>query len=226
MSDTALVPGPLYGLRTWIVVGEDGRERLGAPQRKGEWPAGGEWMQAECPTGEHAPPGAGCSCGIHAWHPTRRSARRVLAGRFELPGVVEASGAVEVHVDGFRAERARPYALVVAPGRNRPRAARLAEAYGARVVDVSGPDALVAWCREHGLGLDGAVVAELLGPAVTDAGRQARRRKRRNDALRILAAAALSAAVVVLGLHFVTDPPGPRVLHGRAGAVHVGGNGR
>jgi hypothetical protein len=32
----------------------------------------------------------------------------VLASRFELPGIIEADGAVEVHADGFRAERARP----------------------------------------------------------------------------------------------------------------------
>ena len=46
---------------------------------------------------------AGCGCGIHAWHPRRASARRILRSRFDLPGIVEADGAVEVHEDGFRA---------------------------------------------------------------------------------------------------------------------------
>ena len=62
---------------------------------------------------------ADCSCGIHAWHPRRASARRILRSRFDLPGIVEADGAVEVHEDGFRAQRARPYASSASPGATR-----------------------------------------------------------------------------------------------------------
>ena len=46
----------------------------------------------------------------------RSSARRVLACRREIPGIAEASGAIEIHEDGFRAERARPYAFLLPPG--------------------------------------------------------------------------------------------------------------
>ena len=48
MSSAPLVPGPLYGLRTWRVVIEDGRERLSAPQRGTPWALGHGWVEAAC----------------------------------------------------------------------------------------------------------------------------------------------------------------------------------
>src|SRR5688500_16594146 len=112
MRETPLVPTPVYGLRTWTVSGERPDERLaGAYRNAPPWPAGGAWLEAVCPEG-HSAPAPQCSCGVHAWHPRARAARRILAGRGEVPGIVEASGAIEVHEDGFRAQRARPYALV------------------------------------------------------------------------------------------------------------------
>jgi hypothetical protein len=213
---TPLVPGPLYGLRTWRVVVEDGRERLAAPQRGTAWTRGRGWLQATCVEG-HAAPAAACRCGIHAWHPRPASARRVLASRFDLPGIVEADGIVEVHEDGFRAERARPYAFVRLPGRNGRRIDRLSAAYGARILDLRRPDELLAVCREHGLGLEQPVVEELLGAAAVQEGRRARARKRRNDALRVAAALLVAALLCVLGL--VVDGTGAhasRDLHGTA----------
>jgi hypothetical protein len=105
-SDAPLLAGPLYGLRTWRIVRDDGGERLSAPLRGTPWLLDDRWVQATCEHG-HTAPGAGCVCGIHAWHPRPAFARRVLSCRFELPGIVEADGAVEVHEDGFRAERHR-----------------------------------------------------------------------------------------------------------------------
>jgi hypothetical protein len=119
-------------------------------------------MQATCGEG-HAAPAAGCQCGIHAWHPRPASARRVLASRFELPGIVEADGAVEVHADGFRAERARPYAFVRLPGRNPFLIGRIAASYGAEILDLRHPKELLAVCRERNLGLQEPVVEALLG---------------------------------------------------------------
>jgi hypothetical protein len=222
VSDAPLVPTSVYGLRTWTVVGDAGNERLGGPQQDATWPPAGAWLEATCArTPEHAAPVRGCGCGIHAWHPARRSARRIFAGRREIPGVVEARGAIEVHDDGFRAERARPYALALAPGRNAELMRRLAAAYGVQVVDVGGPDDLLAWCRSHGLGLDESVVATLLGPAEVAERRRARRRKARADALRVGAAIVVAALLVLLGLQVAVDPPGDRVLHGRTGEIHV-----
>jgi hypothetical protein len=195
MGEIPLVPGPVYGLRTWRVVVEDGRERLAGPQRRTVWDAG--WVHAGCGEG-HEAPDPGCRCGIHAWHPRLASARRVLASRFDLPGIVEAQGAVEVHEDGFRAARARPYAFVRLPNRNPFRIERLAAAYGAQVLDLRRADELLAVCRERGLGLEGPVVEELLGPEALAERRRARSRRRREHALRIAVTLLVVAALVLL----------------------------
>jgi hypothetical protein len=208
-------------LRTWIVVSENGRERLRGLHRGGEWPVGDGWLDASCAIADHHPPGRDCECGIHAWHPTRKSARRVLASRSELPGVVEARGAVEVHEEGFRAERARPHAFVVTKARNGKLVRRLAELYDAQVVEVRGPDDLLAWCRERGLGLDERVVAELLGPDQVEKSARAKRTRRRNNVLRVAAALAIAAVMVVLGTQLLAEPDGPRTLYGRTGEIHI-----
>ena len=221
MTDEPLVPGPLYGLRTWIVVSEDGRERLRGLHQGGEWPAGDGWLEAACPHGEHHPPGRECKCGIHAWHPTRKNARRVLASPRELAGVIEARGAVEVHEEGFRAERARPHALVVSRNRNGKLVRRLAELYDTQVIEVRRPDELLAWCRERGLGLDERVVAELLGPDQVEKSARARRTRRRNNILRVAAVLAIAAIMIVLGGQLLAEPTGPHTLYGRTGEIHV-----
>jgi hypothetical protein len=197
-------------------VGERGEERLAGPQQSTPWPDAGGWLTARCARdGGHAAPAPDCECGIHAWHPTRRSARRVLANRGQLPGVVEAGGAVEVHRDGFRAERARPFALMVAPRANTALAGRLARAYDAELVPVEGPDAILAWCRARGVGLEPAVVDSLLGPDRIAAERRVVRTRR----LRFAATLAVIGALLGIGL-LATDDPGDRTLHGRTGEVH------
>jgi hypothetical protein len=206
-------------LRTWTVAGESGAERLAGPHQHATWPPGGAWMEAMCTSG-HPPPTHGCGCGIHAWHPSRRSARRILASRREIPGIAEACGAIEVHEDGFRAERARPYALVLTRGRNARLVRRLAEAYGAQVVEANGTDDVVAFCRAHGLGLGASVVAELLGPVASEERRRARRARARADALRLAGAIAVVALLLFAGLQAAADPGG-RVLHGRTGEIHT-----
>jgi hypothetical protein len=222
VSDTPLVPGPLYGLRTWKVVSDGGRELLAGPHHDTPWPIGGGWLVSVCARGaDHTAPAPGCGCGINAWHPRRASARRVLASRREVVGIVEAGGAVEVHEEGFRAERARPHALLLVPGCNPKLIGRLAATYRAEVVGVSGRDALLAWCRKAHVGLDESVVAELLGPAELENQRRARRWKTRKDALRVAAALLVTGLLGLLGQTVLSDPPGERVLHGRTGEIHV-----
>ncbi|HEY7620028.1 MAG TPA: hypothetical protein VH834_09660 [Solirubrobacteraceae bacterium] len=198
MDEVPLLPGPLYGLRTWRVVTKDGRERLTAPQRGTVW-ASGSWVEATCGEG-HAAPASDCRCGIHAWHPNRASARRVLASRFDLPGIVEADGAVEVHDEGFRAARARPYAFVRLPGRNPFLIERLSAMYGAEVIDLRRPDELVALCRERGLGLAEPAVVELLGAETIRERRRERARMRRVALLRFVAVVAVFAVLCALAL--------------------------
>jgi hypothetical protein len=220
VSDTPLVPGPLYGLRSWKVVSDRGGELLAGPHRNTPWPPAGEWLTSTC-AGGHDAPAAGCECGVHAWHPRRASARHVLTSKREVAGIVEAAGAVEVHEEGFRAERARPHAFVMAPGRNPKLIDRLASTYHADVIEARGPDALLAWCREHRLGLDEPVVAELLGPEQLADRHRERGRKRRRDALGIAAAVLVAAVLAVLGMAYLSDPPEDRVLKGRGGEIHV-----
>jgi hypothetical protein len=199
VSSAPLVPGPLYGLRTWRVVIEDGRDRLSAPQRGTLWTLGRGWVEATCGE-DHAAPAADCRCGIHAWHPRRASARRILRSRFDLPGIVEADGAVEVHEDGFRAERARPYAFVRLPGRNPYAIERLASAYGAEILDLRRPEELLAVCHERRLGLQEPVVEALLGADALAERHRARARQRRRDALRVVAAIVVIGVVCALAL--------------------------
>lgn len=220
MNDAPLVAGSLFGLRTWRVESDDSGEYLAGPLTGTRWPVGGEWLRASCELG-HAAPDPNHDCGVHAWHPSARSAREVLAVRGVVAGVLEAQGPVEVHDDGFRAQRGRPYALVVLPGRNTQQIRRLAERYEAEVVDTSGPDALLAYCRERGLGMDRDVVAELLGIEDMDQRERARLRRARIDLLRFAAAFVVSLLLVALGLVVATDPPGPRTLYGRTGEIHT-----
>jgi len=219
VSDSPLVLGPVYGLRTWLVEGPRGDERLVGVHAHTPWPAGGAWLQATCAVEPaHPPPAAGCACGLYAWHPSRASARRVCAVKREVPGVLEATGALEVHDDGFRAERGRPHALVLLPGRNAGQLARLADAYGAELLRLPGPDALAAHCAERGLGLPDAVVAELVGADRVQDDRRARRRGATRTAVKL---AAVALALAALGIAIDGGTEHGKVLHGRAGEVRV-----
>jgi hypothetical protein len=142
----------------------------------------------------------------------------VLAPRGTVAGIVEARGAIEVHEDGIRAARARPYALLLTPGCNEAMIRRLAERYGASLVEVRGPRALLAHCREHDIGMGEDVVSELLGTGDPD---ERRRARLRNDALRLVAALAVATLLVVLGLQVTADPPGDHTLFGRTGEIHT-----
>jgi hypothetical protein len=217
VSRAPLVATPVYGMRTWTVTGERPEEQLAGPHRDTPWPVGGAWLEASCPNG-HSAPAPGCDCGIHAWHPRPRAARRILAGRREIPGIVEARGAIEVHEDGFRAERARPYALLLTPIRNAALAHRLGDAYDVPVVEVADADAVLDWCSERGIGLTPPVVADLLGADELDERRRARRARVRANAFRVGAAILVAALLVAVGL-VVTDSPGDRELSGRTGEV-------
>jgi hypothetical protein len=220
VTDAPLVAGSLFGLRTWRVIADDGGDALAGPLYDIPWPAGGEWLRASCRK-SHRAPEADCDCGVHAWHPRLKAARDVMAVRRMVPGVLEAQGPVEVHEDGFRAQRGRPYALVAMPGRNAQLIRRLAERYDAAVIEAARPETLLAFCRDRRLGMDEQVVAELLGIGDPQERRRAKLRKSRVDTLRVAAAVLISALLVVLGLTLATDPPGERTLYGRAGEVHV-----
>ncbi len=222
MIDTPLVAGQAYGLRTWRVTSNDGREALTGPHQVASWPLAGGWLEAICVRpGGHAAPAPDCACGVHAWHPSRAAAQRVLSARWLVPGIVEGRGVLEVHLEGFRAHEARPHTLLAAPGRNGRQIARLAEIYGAEVVEVRGPDDVVAYCRSRGLGFDETGVADLVGPVETQRGREVRRHRRRIDALRVACALLVAALLCVIGLAISGEEPSGRILNGRAGQIRT-----
>jgi hypothetical protein len=226
MTDAPLVPGPLYGLRTWAVVGPPGEERLAGPQRRTPWPDHGRWLSATCERDPaHAAPEHDCACGIHALHPTAANARRVLALRREVPGIVECDGPMELHPDGFRARRGRPHALVLLPGRNAGLLGRLSRAYSAEVVEVRGPAELERWCRDRGLGLAPGVVDTLLGPGTVQEWRRTNRRHSRVAAARIVAALLVTVVIALLAYAALPTQRGPHYVYGRSGK-HLVENGR
>ena len=119
--------GPRFrGFRAWTLDGY----RLRSAN-----PAGGHWMagvnQAECrrvaylravpgagpwsvplgPRESHDAPGAGCACGLYAWHDVDRLPSPPGWETEWVYGGVLAWGRVEVHADGFRAQYAEPAVL-------------------------------------------------------------------------------------------------------------------
>jgi hypothetical protein len=84
-------------------------------------------------------------------------------------GVIEAWGRVEVHLDGFRAEHARPVALFTdphGPSEHRQLIERLANLYAAAVVEVGGGEDLAAYCEGLVCGLHRGDVERLLASGV------------------------------------------------------------
>jgi hypothetical protein len=135
----------------------------------------------------------------------------VLSMRREVAGIAEADGGIEVHAEGFRAERARPYALVLVPGRNAEQIRRLASAYRIEVVEVGGAVELLEWCTERGLGLSAPVVRDLVGPI----------RRPKSGALRLVAALAVVAALVFAGIELIPEQESGETLRGRGGEIQV-----
>jgi hypothetical protein len=220
VTEDPLLPGRLYGLRTWRVVDADGHPQLAGPYQNTPWPTAGEAVHAVCVDGgAHSAPAPDCQCGVHALHPRRRSARRVLAGRLDVPGVVEAWGDVELHESGFRAAYGRPYALILQPGRNERLIRELATEYRADVIELRKPDELLAHCRARKLGLDEAVVDELLAPGEAEERRRARRRRARANVARVVAAVVIGLAMWVAGMQLFSEPPTGGQLSGSAGHV-------
>ncbi|MGH8933232.1 MAG: hypothetical protein ACRDZO_22015 [Egibacteraceae bacterium] len=157
--------GPFYGWRSWIVR----RDRLSSLYVPTLWPADGP-LRAECLVGDtegfrpagwgqHAVgedatcaecPALNCTCGIYAGT-LLAEVRQVSYARSHLHlafGIVQGWGRVVEHERGWRAEYARPVALLkptvrLRPaGRLRPRTRRrtreteaLAEAYGIPLIN-------------------------------------------------------------------------------------------
>lgn len=170
---TPLVAGTIRGVRAWslLVDGAGSGDFLGAIGRDVVWPRGRP-MEARCvPGGEpprHRAPQPGCTCGIYSHHPHR--AVEALVGYRDhdsVLGVVEVWGRIEVHEDGFRAQRARPLALIAdasSPAAYRRRVRRVAMGYGVEYVELDGRRAIAA----HFLELEDAISAEAVEDLLAD----------------------------------------------------------
>ncbi len=119
----------------------------------------GEFMRGVCLAPRHIPrmrphfpPEPDCSCGIYAHHPLGKAGLEWLenvlaadAGR--IAGVISAWGNLEVHLDGFRAEIAKPDTFLYRHAEAKDVAERLAARYGADVVEIPDQRALRAYSR-------------------------------------------------------------------------------
>ena len=180
-GDPQLIAGHIHGVRTWSLVWTSDGDLALAGYGGSAWESGGQATHAECLGGTGAdcrhPPEHDCGCGLYARHAFTDEARELAFGppdrsegasAFEpdAAGVAEAWGKVELHRGGFRAEFARPIALVVLQEwRHSEYAAlvgRLARRYRAEVVSLREPDELAAWCERHKLGLAKPTVRSLL----------------------------------------------------------------
>ena len=193
MTEPPLFPGSILGLRTWAVrVVRNGDLRLCASFGDSLWEAKGRWTQARCLSGHHSRgdpvPSPGCSCGLYSLHPHLEQALEHQALYWgeteaqtpedelslelgEISGLVEAVGRIEVHETGFRAERARPVALIVGQSWStfrRRGIERVARLHRAELLEVDGAQDLVDYCERRGGVLDQAALATLLEPPQTD----------------------------------------------------------
>lgn len=172
-EEPTLIAGTLHGLREWRVERGALTLRSGDFDDPTEWEPHGQWTRAVCGRPRlgahaHAPPGRECACGLYAYHPDRATARSafVAAKMGKVVGVAEAWGRVEVHVDGFRAQFARPHTFVRVPGRDaRAEIEEIAAHHRAHVLSVSDGEELYEHCRREHFGIAEHALEECFGAA-------------------------------------------------------------
>ena len=171
-AEAPLIPGRIYGLRTWRVRWSAGRPVLSGVFQSAPWADALEPTRARCrgrggERSKHRAPAPDCRCGIYAMHPAQigewfEMTRRPFDWGPSVHGIVEAWGRVELHEDGFRAEYARPHAMVHVEGYGSWTESReVAEALGIEHLVFENVADVGEYCERHGLGMDNATVAEL-----------------------------------------------------------------
>lgn len=186
VCDFTVIPGVIHGLRQWSIYSEGSRLRLGSLNPSFIWPLD-EIVDAACrrrncfeeEPEEHDPPGAGCSCGVYAFHPSGREGQ-ALAESVVAPegpggpdgegwpayGVISAWGRIEVHEEGFRAQHATPVALLIGKDWHDSEWGAAIDAlgreYGLAVVEIDDPTEVEQVCAERWPGLTDELVTELL----------------------------------------------------------------
>jgi hypothetical protein len=134
-DEPPLIAGMMLGVRAWDVDLDHREDCRLLGQGEFPWRTGGLATVAECAidvgsagrrhsaegSGPGGAPDPGCNCGLYALHPW--TCRLRGSGRhhgpfhgpteFRVAGVVQAWGRIELYEDGFRAEKARPIAIVL-----------------------------------------------------------------------------------------------------------------
>jgi hypothetical protein len=152
------------GVRIWRVAPNLWAQLGGllwAPGMKEPWPSGSggpEEYYASCAHPDHAPPDAGCGCGVYAFYNAALAKEGgywpgIGGGPYNrvLAGVIGAAGDVELHDHGMKAERATVEAIFTNGADDEelpiPRG-EIAAAYGAAVIDA---EDFEEFCAERGL---------------------------------------------------------------------------
>jgi hypothetical protein len=117
-------PEPVFGFRAWSVHGTGSlRSRFGAER----WEPGADFT-AHCKAWPDGPcPHCDCVCGVHAFRDLRHL--KSWRGGTHVTGAVALWGRIIEHELGFRAEHARPVALIESHY-----AQRVADVYGLPVL--------------------------------------------------------------------------------------------
>ncbi len=169
--DHPVVPGRVYGLRTWRVRWSAHRPILSGVFQASTWSHGLDATQAKCRGRargtRHEAPHPGCRCGIYGMHPAQigqwfEMTRKPFDWGPSVHGIVEAWGRVELHEDGFRAEYARPHAIVHVEGYGDWSGSRkVAEGLGVEHLVFSSVAEVRRYCDRNGLGMDAGTVGDL-----------------------------------------------------------------
>ena len=158
-GEAPLIAGKIHGVRKWKVEGP----WLLGPFSAERWMQGGVATEARCAGVRHGPaPLQECTCGLYAYHP-QDSMGAFTPG--QVTGVIEAWGKVELYRNGFRAQYARPVALLTNRDPGDPERRRLeivAHAYQCELVPIHSRRDLLEICEELRWGLSSDVVEELV----------------------------------------------------------------
>ena len=186
ISNPPLIAGTILGVRIWRT--DMGLCSLRSSSTGARWQTHGGATAAVCVRHDnryHRVPGKECTCGLYAHHAYRFPPQ--ILRRLHRPdprtvvGFVEAWGRIELHLEGFRAEFARPVAFINFTwpkpkededprwyGTRKRRCAyecrliELAERCGAEVIDCNKGDKLGAWIHDDPRALRRETLARLI----------------------------------------------------------------
>jgi hypothetical protein len=110
------VLGPIYGYRAWRLRGSGLYSFSGWRPWPNDEPKAALCWKNFTPWGNHCAPGYWCHCGIHAWIDIPPKKAYSPQGMTPVWGIVELSGRAIEHDWGYRAQYARPVAIVYSAG--------------------------------------------------------------------------------------------------------------